>query len=128
MKKITLLPLLLVLALPVGVMAQPQSAAQSHAQSHSQSQAPTEAEKAYMRAMDAMHTPMMQGVMNSDPDVAFIKGMIPHHQGAIDMAKIVIQYGKDPAVRQLAEQVIKAQEGEIVWMNQWLAEHAPATK
>lgn len=73
--------------------------------------------------MDAMHGPMMEGVMDPDPDVAFVKGMIPHHQGAIDMARIVIKYGKDPEVRKLAEEVIKAQEGEIAWMNEWLKKH-----
>lgn len=87
-------------------------------QQHSNSLTPSQ--QAYSTAMDAMHGPMMAGVMEPDPDVAFVKGMIPHHQGAIDMAKIVIKYGKDPEVRKLAEEVIKAQEGEIAWMNEWL--------
>lgn len=76
-----------------------------------------------MSAMDKMHGPMMEGIKATDPDRAFIEGMIPHHQGAIDMANIVIKYGKDPEVRKLAEEIIKAQESEIAWMQQWLKDH-----
>ena len=58
--------------------------------------------KAYVDAMEEMHGPMMEGVMAEDPDVAFIRGMIPHHQGAVDMAKIVQRYGDDPQTREWA--------------------------
>ncbi len=47
--------------------------------------------RAYVESMNEMHGPMMDGVMADDPDVAFVRGMIPHHQGAIDMARIVLQ-------------------------------------
>ena len=84
----------------------------------------TDMQKAYMQGMDKMHPAMMAGVMAEDPDVAFVCGMIPHHQGAIDMAKVELQYGKDPWVKELAQKVIDAQTQEIADMTKWLDEHA----
>jgi uncharacterized protein (DUF305 family) len=49
--------------------------------------------------------------------------MIPHHQGAIDMAKAVLQLGKDEQVKTWANQIIKAQETEISEMQEWLKQH-----
>jgi hypothetical protein len=68
----------------------------------------TEASKAYLEAMDKMHGPMMDGARAPDPDVAFVKGMIPHHEGAIEMARIVLRYGKDEQMKKLANDVIRA--------------------
>jgi uncharacterized protein (DUF305 family) len=55
-----------------------------------------------------------------EADVDFVQGMIAHHRGAIDMAKTVLAFGKDPEVRKLAEEIIKAQQAEIAFMQNWL--------
>lgn len=83
----------------------------------------SDATAAYMAAMSKMDAPMMQGVQASDPDVAFVKGMIPHHQGAIDMAKVELQFGDDETVKAWANQIIAAQEKEIAEMQEWLKAH-----
>lgn len=75
--------------------------------------------KAYKDGMHSHHE-MFEGVKHDDPDIAFVKGMIPHHQGAIDMANIQLQYGKDEKMRQLARDIIKSQQPEIDFMKQWL--------
>lgn len=80
----------------------------------------SDAAKAYMAAMDKMHGPMMQGVQDSDPDAAFVEGMIPHHQGAIDMARVVLQFGKDEQTKKWANDVIREQQREIAEMQEWL--------
>ncbi|AHF76700.1 hypothetical protein Sant_1645 [Sodalis praecaptivus] len=81
------------------------------------------ASKAYLDSMKNMHQQMDAGVRADDPDVAFAQGMIPHHEGAIHMAEVELKYGKDPAMRKLAENVISAQKAEIATMQQWLAAH-----
>jgi uncharacterized protein (DUF305 family) len=58
-----------------------------------------------------------------DADKDFVSQMIPHHQGAVRMAEVELQYGKDPAIRKLARDIIKAQKQEIAFMKKWQAKH-----
>ena len=75
----------------------------------------------------AANQKMMHGMMkpmtgNADQD--FVAGMIPHHQGAVDMAKVELQYGKDPEMRRLATDIVNSQEKQVSQMEAWQAKHA----
>jgi uncharacterized protein (DUF305 family) len=77
------------------------------------------ADKAFAASMKTM----MNGMNvrpTGNPDADFARMMIPHHQGAIDMAKVELQYGTDPELRQLATDTVAAQEKEITRMKAWL--------
>ncbi|OJF90363.1 MULTISPECIES: CopM family metallochaperone [Rhizobium/Agrobacterium group] len=77
---------------------------------------------AFAAANAKMHAGMdLEFTGNTDVD--FVRGMIAHHQGAIDMAKIELEYGKDETLRKLAEDIIAAQEAEIAMMKDWLAKN-----
>jgi uncharacterized protein (DUF305 family) len=79
-------------------------------------------------AMAVMDYGMRAAPMNGDPDHDFVTMMIPHHQGAIDMAKALLLHTQDPELRNLAQGIITEQQNEIRLMNAWLARKAGAEK
>lgn len=84
----------------------------------------SEAAMGYGKAMETMHGPMMTAMMIPDADLAFACGMIPHHQGAIDMAKTVQATGKDEEIKAMAQKMIDAQTKEIEELTTWIVAHA----
>lgn len=74
----------------------------------------------YKKSMERMNTDMQKGM---DPTKAWVKMMIAHHQGAIDMNKVVLKETKDPEIRKMAEKGTSEQEAEIKQLQSWLAKH-----
>ncbi len=85
--------------------------------------AATPADKAFAASMRTMMRNMTVKP-TGNPDKDFVLMMMPHHQGAIDMAKVELQYGTDPELRRLATDIVAAQEKEIAEMKDWLAKNS----
>ncbi len=81
----------------------------------------------YQKEMEMAHKKMMEDMMamksTGDPDKDFVMMMIPHHQGAIDMAKVELKYGKDPELKKMAQKIIDAQQQEIDDFKKWQGAH-----
>jgi len=80
-------------------------------------------QKASIEAMDKMNKAMMQGMMASDADVAWICAMIPHHQGAVAMAQVGLKNGDDAEAKKIAEKTVREQEKSIAELKSWLERH-----
>lgn len=75
------------------------------------------------RAADRHMMQQMASPYSGSTDRDFVEHMMPHHEGAVAMAKIELQYGKDPALKRMARDIIKSQDEEIVFMKKWLKAH-----
>lgn len=85
--------------------------------------------KETMAGMMAMHDAMMDpSKRNGNPDHDFLAMMIPHHQGALQMAETYLKYGKDEKVKKLAREIISSQKKEIAQMERWIASGVGARK
>ena len=76
-----------------------------------------------MAAMDGMNQAMATVPMTGDTDRDFVAMMVPHHEGAVAMARVELQTGRDPALRRLARAIVTAQDKEIAFMRAWQARH-----
>ena len=77
-----------------------------------------EMDRGMAKMMDEMHAPGYSGA----PDIDFLAMMVPHHEGAIEMARLELIHGRDPAARRLAEDIISSQQVEIEGMLRRLAQ------
>jgi uncharacterized protein (DUF305 family) len=103
--------------------AEQPAAMQSMNMSGSEHAAHGDSTQAFKAADDKMMHDMSAPEYTGDADRDFVAHMIPHHQGAIEMAQVELKYGKDPELKRLAREIIKAQHDEIAFMHRWQAKH-----
>lgn len=80
-------------------------------------------DRSLMSGMADMHRDMSAARLNGDPDHDFVAMMMPHHRGAIDMARVELRDGRDPELRKLARDIVAAQERELHEMADWRTRH-----
>lgn len=118
MKKVLPIAIVLMGSLSFGAIANNSHMNMNMGTNVAQSNSPMNQE--LMDSMNKMYENMAKGMNSANADVAFAQGMIAHHLGAIDMAKIELKYGTDPEMRKLAQAIIDAQGPEIEQMQKWL--------
>ncbi|MGB3415168.1 MAG: DUF305 domain-containing protein [Mesorhizobium sp.] len=122
-RKILLAPIAAVALLGMQMAGMPAQSAQMKHDMAAAASTDAPAAAGYQAAMDKMHREMMAMQYTGNADADFVRAMIPHHQAAIDMARVLLDHGKDPKLRKLAQNIITAQEKEITEMEDWLDAH-----
>ena len=97
----------------------------THHTSHPQGSMPAGAPywEGLMESMTRMHSAMSSTRPSADADTDFVALMRPHHQAAVDMARIELTFGTDPQLRRLAQEIVTDQESEIQLMRLWEKTH-----
>ncbi|MDT8355987.1 MULTISPECIES: CopM family metallochaperone [Acetobacterales] len=111
-----------VLTLPLlwSGIATAQGTAGQHTGQHGAQQGAT---AGYHAAMERMNRDMAARPMTGNADHDFASMMARHHQGAIDMARVELEHGRDPEMRRTAEEMIRKQEQEIAELRTWMSRH-----
>ena len=106
--------------IPLAVLSTSAVVVAQHA-SHVQESVPADPRywQELMKSMDRMEAAMLNGKPSADCDTDFAALMLPHHQAAIDMARIELTFGKDPQLRRLAQEIVTDQASEIQLMQLW---------
>jgi uncharacterized protein (DUF305 family) len=118
-----------VLALPIAasllaVPALAQSSGQSSPPMQGTPPGTSPADQSMMAGMTKMNHAMSAAPLTGNADQDFVAMMLPHHQGAVSMAQVELQYGHDPEMRRLAKSIIAAQDKEIAEMRAWQQRHS----
>ena len=89
-------------------------------------EARTPSQQAFADVNDRMHAAMAE--IPVDADEVFMRGMLAHHRGAVEMSQVALKHGKDAQARDLAQRIIDAQQAEIAEMEKWLEDKGVTTE
>jgi uncharacterized protein (DUF305 family) len=104
-------------------MATPSSTAEAQSAPASGRTAQGDSTAAFKAADEHMMNAMNGAAYTGNADDDFVSHMIPHHEGAVEMAQVEAKYGKDPQLKRLAQHIVASQQQEIQFMKEWQAKH-----